>query len=151
MNVLCVLLITRTQEEAGAQGHKHLENNSGYQENLRCSRTKISGTGAVRREILMISQLSAPELSAWKAASSPEIFVRLHLRFSTVSSELFSRCLWPCAPASSCCFLAEFTESCELPRCPEAEGGSILAFLVSGAVFQRHLPARPRLFLRPAT
>ncbi len=29
-------------------------------------------------------------------------------------------------------------------------GGSILAFLVSGAVFQRDLPARPRLFLRPA-
>ena len=29
-------------------------------------------------------------------------------------------------------------------------GGSILAFLVSGAVFQRHQPAWPRLFLRPA-
>ncbi len=32
----------------------------------------------------------------------------------------------------------------------EAEGGSIPAFLVSGAVFQRDLPAWPRLFLRPA-
>ncbi len=69
------------------QGHKYLENNSGYQENLRCSRTKIPGTGAVRREILMISQLGAPELSALRAASSPEIFVRLHLRFSSAPSE----------------------------------------------------------------
>ncbi len=82
-------MIRRTQEEAGKQGRRHLENNSGYQENLRCRQTKISGTGTVRREILMISRLSAPELSALRAASSPEIFVRLYLRFSWYSKQFF--------------------------------------------------------------
>ena len=100
-----VLLIRRTQDESGPHGHIHLENNSEDTiEKLRWRQAQISGelaalkadsSEALSWEIIRISR---------RTASVPEIWACLHLSFSWYP-EMFSRCMWPWGPDSSCVLL----------------------------------------------
>ena len=94
---LRVWLTSRTPEREGRKGRKPLVNFSGCQVKLRCSQPEISGTETIRREILMISQLSVSDPSALRAAGSPEISGWLHLSFARASYECLPEV---CAPSS---------------------------------------------------